>query len=70
MQALIPRLREGRLHFVTDHAGEMDRRDVEALSGIDACTFYPPLGYCTHEAKTARRARFIGDLRGFLESAG
>jgi phosphoglycerate dehydrogenase-like enzyme len=68
VQALIARLRVGRLRFVTDHADEMDRRDVEALSGLEACTLYPPIGYCTREAQAARRARFIGDLKGFLES--
>ena len=70
LSALIRRLRDGSLYFVTDHADEMEPGDVETLSGTDACTFYPPLGYCTSEAKTARRARFIGDLREFLASPG
>ncbi len=69
LQALARRLRDGRLHFATDHADEMDRRDVEVLARIDACALYPPIGYCTREATEARRARFIGDLRSFLESA-
>ncbi|MCI0635417.1 MAG: hypothetical protein L0206_16100, partial [Actinobacteria bacterium] len=69
LQALIPRLRAGSLHFVTDHADEMDRRDVETLSGIDSCTLHPPIGYCTREAQEARRERFIEGLRAFLRSA-
>jgi D-3-phosphoglycerate dehydrogenase len=70
LAALTARLREGRVRFVTDHADEMDARDALALSGLDACTLYPPIGYCTREAKAERRARFIESLTSFLESAG
>ena len=64
--ALIEHLRAGRLRFVTDHADEMERRDVEALSGIEACTLYPPIGYGTREARATRRERFLAELRSFL----
>jgi len=66
---LIEQLRIGRLHFVTDHADEMDRRDVETLSRLETCTLYPPIGYGTREARVARRARFLAELRSFLASA-
>jgi D-3-phosphoglycerate dehydrogenase len=69
LEALLARVREGSLAFVTDHADEMDPRDVESLSGLDSSTFYPPIGYCTREAKAARRARFIDNLREFLASS-
>ncbi len=67
-QALTPRLQSGSLRFVTDHADEMDHRDVETPSRLEACTFYPRIGYCTREAKTAKVERFLGDLERFLES--
>ena len=68
VQALIARLRDGQLRFVTDHADEMERRDVEPLAALEACTLYPPIGYCTREAQSARRARFLADLGSFLRS--
>ena len=68
LEALLRRLREGSLRFVTDHADEMDRRDVEMLSGTETCALYPPIGYCTREAKSTRRERFVADLRSFLGS--
>lgn len=68
LRALIARLSDGSLRFVTDHADEMERRDVEALSALDACTLYPPIGYCTREAKATRRARFLASLREFIGS--
>ncbi len=69
LPSLARRLRDGSLRFVTDHADEMNPGDRKALSGIDACTLYPSIGYGTCEARTARRERFLGDLRSFLESA-
>jgi hypothetical protein len=44
-----------------------DRRDVETLSRPRR-TFYPPIGYCTREAATARGERFLGDLRPRITS--
>lgn len=69
MSALIEHLRAGRLHFVTDHADEMDRRDAETLAGIGACTLYPPVAYGTREATAVRRERFLAELRSFLGSS-
>jgi len=56
LEALIPRLQGGSLRFITDHADELERRDVERLAALEACTLYPPIGYCTREAQAARRA--------------
>jgi len=67
--ALLRRVQARELHFVTDHADEMDPRAVAALTESEACTLYPPIGYTTREARAARRARFPGDLRAFVDSA-
>jgi len=68
LSALTARLRAGSLHFSTDHGDEMDPADLETLRAIDACTLYPPIGYATHEAKTARRERFLAELALFLRA--
>lgn len=66
--ALIARATEGSLFLATDHGDEMDAADLEALRGLEACALYPPIGYGTREARTARAERFLAEIEGFLRT--
>lgn len=66
LDALRPRLRGGRLSLVTDHGDELAAEALAALRAEPGCTLFPPIGYATREASSARRARFLADLRAFV----
>jgi D-3-phosphoglycerate dehydrogenase len=68
VEALVERVRAGSLHFITDHADEMEASYAADLSRLDACTLYPPIAYGTREATHARRERFLANLQSFLAS--
>ncbi len=64
--ALIDRLREGTLSFVTDHGDELSPDALAILSGSQGCTLYPPIGYATDRARAARIEGLIAGLRDTL----
>lgn len=69
VEALLPRLRAGTLRLSTDHGDELAPADLAALRASGACTLYPPIGYATREAMTARRSRVLAELARFLDDA-
>lgn len=69
VEALLPRLRAGTLRLSTDHGDEIAPADLAALRASGACTLYPPIGYATREAMTARRRAALAELARFLDDA-
>lgn len=65
-KALRARLDRRTLRLVTDHGDELSPGDLAALRASGACTLYPPIGYATREAMTARQAHAIAELARFL----
>lgn len=65
-EALRARLHRRTLRLVTDHGDELAPGDLAALRASGACTLYPPIGYATREAMTARQTHAIAELARFL----
>lgn len=67
LDALEQRLKKGDITFISDHADELDPKDVKELSKYKNCILYPPIGYISNEARIAKQEIFIGNMEGFLK---
>lgn len=67
MPALVKRLNTGDIHFILDHSDELTEADAKLLSAHKNCIMYPPIGYITKEATSAKREMFVDNLENFLK---
>lgn len=61
------RLEKSEISFIFDHPDEMDKKDVERLAKYKNCVVYPPIGYITSEARTAKQEIFVSNIENFLK---
>lgn len=66
LDALGERLKKEDITFISDHADELDPKDVKKLSKYKNCILYPPIGYISAEARIAKQEIFIGNMESFL----
>jgi lactate dehydrogenase-like 2-hydroxyacid dehydrogenase len=67
--ALEERLKTGDVTYVLDHSDELLGPDVKRLSKYKHCIIYPPIGYVTNEARTAKQEMFVGNAEAFLKDS-
>jgi len=66
INALIERLKGGDITFILDHSDELSPEQAKSLSQCKNCIMYPPIGYVTKEATSAKKGMFIDNLENFL----
>jgi len=69
LDALVERLRVGSLWLATDHGDELAPETLALLRSLDHCILYPPIGYATDRARTARSAGLLAALRHGLSGS-
>lgn len=65
-RALVGRLKKGDITFIFDHPDELTPEQAKELSQYKNCIMYPPVGYITQEATTAKLGMFVDNLENFL----
>lgn len=63
--ALAKRLAKNDMTFILDHADELSDDQTKLLSQYKNCIMYPPIGFTTKEATTAKQTLFIKNLENF-----
>lgn len=66
IRGLEKRLKKEDIAFILDHSDELAPEQAKALSKYKNCVMYPPIGYITKEATSAKLVMFVDNLENFL----
>lgn len=66
-EALVQRLKKNDITFIMDHSDELTQDQARELSKYPNCIMYPPIGYITKEATSAKLGMFVDNLENFLD---
>jgi phosphoglycerate dehydrogenase-like enzyme len=69
IDALVERLKVGDITFILEYSDELTPKEVLQLSTYQYqnCLMYPPIGYVTHEATSAKLSMFVDNIENFLK---
>jgi D-3-phosphoglycerate dehydrogenase len=67
LKALENRLKKGDMTYIFDHVDELSVEQAKLFSSYKNCVIYPPIGFQTEEARTAKQEIFVGNIENFLQ---
>ena len=67
LEALKQRLQRNDITVILDHPDELTAEQAKDLARYSNCIFYPPIGYVTKEAASAKISMFVDNLENFLQ---
>lgn len=65
--ALVVRLSKNDITFISDHADDMKKEDLDKLKAYKNAVLYPGIAFISDEARIAKQEIFIENIKNFLK---